>query len=138
MTVGLDTSVVVRLLTGSPEDQAATALEWLRGQQSIGVEATVSDLVICETYFALQHHFRVPKSEALAKLAAFLASGDVRPDGVVAAVLTAPGLATANPGFVDRVIHAQYLRAGANAITTFERASARLEGVHVLGTHRGP
>lgn len=132
MTAGLDTSVVLRLLTGAPEDQAVAALEWLRTQQSAGVAVSVSDLVVCETYFALQYHFRVPKAEALARLAAFLASGDVQADGVAAAVLTAPGLATANPGFVDRIIHSQYLRNGAETMATFERASARLQGVHVL------
>lgn len=137
MTAGLDTSVVLRLLTGAPEDQAVVALEWLRTQRSAGVAVAVSDLVVCETYFALQHHFRVPKAEALARLAAFLASGDVLADGVAAAVLTTPGLATAKPGFVDRVIHAQYLRTGAEALATFERASAPLQGVHVLAHGSG-
>ncbi len=137
MTVGLDTSVVLRLLTGAPQDQAVAALEWMLAQRSAGVAVAVSDLVVCETYFALQHHFRVPKAEALARLAAFLESGDVQADGVAAAVLTTPGLATANPGFADRIIHAQYLRAGAEAMATFERASARLQGVQILAGRSG-
>ncbi len=132
MTVGLDTSVVLRLLTGAPEAQAIAALEWMRAQRSAGVKSVVSDLVVCETYFALQCHFRVPKAEALEKLAAFLASSDVVATGVAASVLATPGLATAKPGFADRVIHEQYRRAEAHGMVTFERASARLERVHVL------
>lgn len=138
MTVGLDTSVVLRLLMGAPEEQAIAALAWVRAQRAGGVIPSVSDLVVCETYFALQHHFRVPKEEALSKLAAFLESGHVAPDGVAASVLATQGLATAKPGFVDRVIHDQYLRAGADGMVTFERAAQRLKRVRVLGAESGP
>ena len=132
MTTGLDTSVVLRLLTGAPPAQAQAALEWLLVQRANGIVLTVSDLVISEIYYALQHHFRVPKQEALDKLAAFLGSGDVMAMGVAATVLATPGLATAKPGFVDRIIHQQYLQAGAGRIGTFERSAARLPHVQVL------
>jgi predicted nucleic-acid-binding protein len=98
----------------------------------------VSDLVISETYFALQHHFKVPKEQALAKLAAFLASGDVQADGAASSVLTTPRLATANPGLVDRLIHAQYLLAGTRGMVTFERAATRLPQVRILAGGSAP
>jgi hypothetical protein len=73
------------------------------------------------------------KAEALALLATFLAESGVHPLGAVAAVLAEPKLATAKPGFVDRLIHAEY-RQAAREILTFEKAAGRLPGVRVLAT----
>jgi hypothetical protein len=42
-----------------------------------------------------------------------------------------PKLAVARPGLVDRLIHAEYIRA-ANEMLTFEKAAARLPRVRVL------
>ena len=70
MTFGLDTSVVLRLLTGEPPELAARALE--RYQQGIanGDDFAVSDVVAAETYYALQHHYNKTKEESLAALMA--------------------------------------------------------------------
>jgi len=132
VTVGLDTSVVLRLLTGEPAAQARATLGWLREAKASGTTPIISDLVVSEVYFALQHHFGVSKAEALRQVALFLASGDVSADGVVAMVLTMPGLATAKPGFVDRLIHEQYLRGGAAGMVTFERAARTMQNVILL------
>lgn len=132
MTVGMDTSVVLRLLIGEPAGQARAALEWLRKARASGTTPVVSDLVVSEVYFALQYHFGVSKAEALLHLALFLASGDVSADGVVAKTLAIPGLATVKPGFVDRLIHEQYLRGGAAGMVTFERAARTMRGVILL------
>lgn len=132
MKVGLDTSVVLRLLTGEPEGQARAALRWLREVQVAGTTPMVSDLVVSEAYFALQHHFDVPKAEALRQLGEFLSSGDVTGNGVAAAMLAVPGLASAKPGFVDRLIHEGYRRGGAGEMVTFEAAARKLPHVRLL------
>jgi len=129
--VGLDTSVVLRLLTGEPEPLARRALSELDALTQNGAMPLVSDLVVSEVYFALQHHYGVPKSEALSLLAAFLNESGVRPLGAAAEVLAVPRLATANPGFVDRLIHAEYAHS-AGEILTFEKAAGRLPRVRVL------
>jgi predicted nucleic-acid-binding protein len=129
--VGLDTSVVLRLLTGEPEAQALQALAEFDKAAQTGTEAFVSDLVVSETYFALQHHYAVPKGEALTLLAKFLNESGIRSLGAAATVLADPNLATAKPGFVDRLIHAEYRRA-TEEILTFEKAAGRLPGVRVL------
>jgi len=46
-------------------------------------------------------------------------------------VLAVPNLATANPGFVDRLIHAEYA-ISTKEVLTFEKAAGRLPGVRVL------
>ena len=105
MKTGLDTSVVVRVLTEDPPDQAAEAAQWITGCRARGEAPWVSDLVVAEAYFALQTHYGVSKREALAALRELLGSGDVTPTGRALGVLRAlEDPAASKPGFLDRVI----------------------------------
>ena len=132
MTVGLDTSVVVRLLTGEPEDLAGVALRYLMNRRREGDRVLVSDWVLAETYYALQHHYNASKKDTLNALRSFLATPGIEGTGEVPEVIAAPGLESAKPGFIDRVIHANYLRSGVEEMATFEKAAARLPAVRVL------
>jgi len=131
MNVGLDTSVLLRLLIGSPPDQARAAVHFLDGLCRRGKKASVSDLVVAETYFALQFHYGISKGDALAALAALLATGEIIAIGSAGRVLTQPRLGSARPGFVDRLIHAAYTESGCK-MATFERAARKLPEVIVL------
>ncbi|MEO6245081.1 MAG: PIN domain-containing protein [Opitutaceae bacterium] len=131
MTCGLDTSVVLRLLVGQPADQARRATEFLDELARRGDQPGVSDLVVAEAYFALQYHYAVPKKEALAALRRMFAEGEVIALGAAAEVLETPALATAKPGFIDRLIQAGYSAAG-GTMATFEQASGKLAAVRVL------
>jgi predicted nucleic acid-binding protein len=46
--VGLDTSVLLRLLLGLPADQATTALTFVKEARLAGERIVVSDLVVSE------------------------------------------------------------------------------------------
>lgn len=129
--IGLDTSVVIRLLVGEPADQTARANELLDELFEDGKRAAVSDLVVSETYFALQHHYKVPKAEALIALKQFLAASEIEASGGVLEVLQTPRLASAKPGFVDRLIHQEYLEA-AGEMATFEKSAAKLPSTRAL------
>jgi predicted nucleic acid-binding protein len=131
--VGLDTSVVLRLLVGSPPGQAKTALGFVKKSLTVGVRVIVSDLVVSEAYFALHAHYDVPKAEAISALLEMLRSGLVEPaDGpVILTVLAAAARPPAKPGLVDRLIDEQYRRLSAS-MATFERAAGRLAGTTVL------
>jgi predicted nucleic-acid-binding protein len=131
MKTGLDTTVVLRLLLGQPVDQAARAVALLDELSGRGHQAVVSDLVVSETYFALQHRYGVSKRDALRGLSRLFASGEILPLGAAAEVLAADGLASAKPGFVDRLIHGGYA-ASAAGMATFEKAAGKLEGARVL------
>jgi predicted nucleic-acid-binding protein len=131
--VGLDTSVVLRLLVGEPADQAERAWQAVVEVRSAGGEVFVSDLVASEAYFALHHHYAVPKGEALRQLRALFASGELVSEGVAPEVLATPKLASAKPGFVDRMIHEGYLRS-LDQTLTFERAAGKLARARVLTT----
>lgn len=129
--VGLDTSVVLRLLLRQPEDQAARAVALLDELALGHHQPVLSDLVVAETYFALQHHYGLSKADALKGLRRLFADGEIQPLGVAAEVLATNGLASAKPGFVDRLIHGAYT-ATANEMATFEKAAGKLRRVRVL------
>jgi predicted nucleic-acid-binding protein len=131
MRTGLDTSVVLRLLVGQPADQTARAVALLDKLSRGGHQAVVSDLVVAEAYFALQHHYGISKQEALLGLRRLFSDGEIKPLGAVAEVLATEKLATAKPGFVDRLIHGAYT-AAADEMVTFEKATGKLKSVRVL------
>ena len=129
--VGLDTSVVVRLLIGEPIEQVALARGFLNELFVANEKAAVSDLVVSDVYFALQYHYAVPKAKALEALSSLFESGEIVATGIAATVLKMSNLAVAKPGFVDRLIHADYERQF-GAMATFEKKASRLPGTRVL------
>jgi predicted nucleic-acid-binding protein len=129
---GLDTSVVLRLLTGEPEGLAKHAVQRITDLLAKGDSFAVSDLVAAETYYALQFHYKMPKNEALAALMLLAKEGSgIRFSAEAERVLKTPRLAKANPGFVDRLIHAGYQRANQSMLTC-ENAAQKLAGVEVV------
>ena len=128
--IGLDTSVVVRLLVGLPESEAESAMEFLLESHDGGASTIlVSDLVCVESYFALRHHYDVPAREAARRLKEFLASGLVSPDGVFLAALEE--FKNTGAGLIDRIIRHQYLRA-AQEVVTFDKKFSQLDNVRSL------
>ena len=132
MKVGLETSVLMRLLSGDPEDLALVALRYLWEREQAGDRILVSDWVLAETYYALQQHYGLSKKESLDALRDFLATPNVESTGVAAEILTISNLESAKPGFIDRLIYRNYLSSGAAHMATFEKASAKLPHVQLL------
>lgn len=130
-SVSLDTSVVMRLLVGQPLDQYQSAQQFLRSQLAAQSTVFVSDLVIAEAYFALQSFYQIPKADALESLAIFVRYSGVSVSSVASTVLETPNLASAKPGFVDRLIHGATHNAG-YTLVTFEKSARRLPSTHLL------
>jgi predicted nucleic acid-binding protein len=130
VTYGLDSSVLMRLLTGDPPEQAKVAATFLAESKVASDRLMVTDLVIAEVYFALHSKYKVPKAEALRRLREFVESGEVEA-GASAQVLQTPNLASAKPGFVDRLIHATYSNDQARLVS-FEKSVSKLAGAKVL------
>jgi len=131
MTVGIDTSILLRLLVGEPAPEAGAAREFLDEIFAAGDNLAVSDLVVSETYFALQHHYGVPKAKALTFLKMIFESGEITSSDHAAEILKTDRLASASPGFVDRLIHANYEKEFGGMVT-FEKKASRLSSVRVL------
>jgi predicted nucleic acid-binding protein len=127
-TLGLDTSVVVRLLAGLPQGQAARARARLEQAMDRGETVLVTDLAIGEACHALQHHYRVPKPEAREILRRFVSSGGVRLEPAASLAALAPA---GGAGLLDRLIHARHRLHGAVTLT-FERRQSRLECAELL------
>ena len=113
---GIDTSVLVRLLTGDPEEtytRTVGALSALAEHE--GDEIFASNQVIGEAYVAVQHHYGVSKPDARAGLKEVLRSGLVAPlhAGTVFTALAATGGA----GLLDRLIADGYAHAGLEVLT---------------------
>mgnify|MGYP001569072089 CR=1 FL=1 len=63
MSLGLDTSVLLRLLVGEPVALATKAQNRLVEAHHIRQAVIISDLVIAEAYHALKHHYGFEPAE---------------------------------------------------------------------------
>ena len=131
MTHGLDTSVVVRIISGLPEGTARKVGERIAAEIADGDDFAVSALVLSETYFALQHHYAFTKEEALESLLAFSRTDGIRVAESIRSILESPNLDKAKPGFVDRMIVGEYANAG-NDTYSCEKSFRRLDGTVVI------
>ena len=127
---GIDTSILVRLVTGDPKEGFETCVRKLCALvEGDDAEVYVSNQVIGEAYVVLQHHYGVSKSEARAALVSVLRSGLVAPlngAGAFAALEIATGC-----GLLDRLIADDYRHAGLITLT-LDRKMAALADARLL------
>ena len=113
---GIDTSVLMRLVTGDPEPEFQRCVEELRRlTEDQGVEVFASNQVIGEAYVALQHHYGIASQDARAALEDALTSGLVAPlngQSLIHALRASGG-----PGLFDRLIADGYSQANLHTLT---------------------
>ncbi len=123
MRFGIDTSVLMRLLTGEPLDAFEDCVRKLTAMvEDDGAEIFASNQVIGEAYVAVRHHYGVTRDDARAGLIDVLNSGLVAPLSgrpVFEALETSGGA-----GLFDRLIADDYARAGMEVLTLDRRMSA--------------
>lgn len=129
--VSLDTSVVLRLLVGVPVDQAKVAMDFVSARLAGNHSLNVSDLVLSEAYFALQSFYKVPKSQAIEMISLWATNSGFQISKNAREVIALPNLASAKPGFVDRLIHGECHGQG-QTLVTFEKAAKKLPATLVL------
>ena len=116
---GIDTSILVRLLTGDPEEGFRQCVAALTALVEGGAEVFASNQVVGESYVAVQHHYGVSKGEARSALTNVLKSGLVSPlngASVLAAIEAKGGC-----GLLDRLIADVYHRGDLCTLTLDER-----------------
>ena len=119
---GIDTSVLVRLLTGQPPETYVYCERQLTMLVESGTQVCASNQVIGEAYIAVQHHYDVSADDAVSGLLDVLQSGLVAPLGgfpVIAALQDSGG-----PGLFDRLIADGYSRAGLETLTLDRKMTA--------------
>ena len=127
---GIDTSVLVRLVTSTPEPDFQRCVNELRILiEEQDAEVFASNQVIGEAYIVLQHHYAISAPDARSALADVLTSGLVTPlngQSVILALRSSGG-----PGLFDRLIADGYSRAGLETLT-LDRQLATLPDVRRL------
>ena len=127
---GIDTSVLVRLLTRDPKDEFERCVEALRALvEDQGHEVFASNQVVGEAYVAVQHHYGVSRIEARNSLRDALRSGLVAPLNGRSVIQSLD--ATGGPGLFDRLIADDYSRSGLETLTQ-DRQMATLAGARRL------
>ena len=126
---GIDTSVLVRLITGEPPDAFSYCEKELMALAEGGAKVFASNQVIGEAYVTVQHHYGVSGADACIALLGALSSGLVSPlNGLpVMEALSASG----EPGLFDRLIADDYRSAGLEALT-LDRKMAGLSNARSL------
>lgn len=127
---GIDTSVLMRLLTGEPAKEFEYCVNRLGALiEEEGGEIFTSNQVVGEAYVAVQHHYGVSKTAARTALLDVLHSGLVTPlngRSVIEALETSRGA-----GLLDRLIADDYARGGMEVLT-LDRKMAVLPDVRRL------
>ncbi|MGI8574623.1 MAG: PIN domain-containing protein [Egibacteraceae bacterium] len=124
MTVSafVDTNVLVRHLTGDPEDMAARATAYLRTVS----ELLLADMIVAETLSVLESFYEVPRAqtaEAIRSLIAFDSMVCVDPALLVRAVEV---YETHRVDFAEAYLVACAESTGVNAIVSFDRSLDRV------------
>ena len=127
---GIDTSVLVRLLTGLPtSDYKRCERELIALVEQDGAEIFASNQVIGEAFVAVQHHYGFSGADARAALLSILTSGLVAPLNGRSAIVALK--ASGGAGLFDRLIADEYSRAGLQVLT-LDRQMANLPDVQRL------
>ena len=125
MTYGCDTSFLMRILTNHPSSLAAKVVAETDKRIKSGDVFEISDLALSEAYFSLQASYGVSKADALALLRRMSEAAGFTVSAHARDILALPNLATAKPGFVDRLIHGTYFSEGKTTIAC-EKAFRKL------------
>ena len=112
---GIDTSILMRLVTGDPEAGFRHCVRRIGALIDEGCEVFASNQAIGEAYVAVQHHYGVSKTDARSALHAALRSGLVAPLNGRAALAALK--ATGGAGLLDRLIADDYAQAGLETLT---------------------
>lgn len=134
MIYGVDTSVLLRVLTGQPVALAQKVRARLKDLWRSGVQCSVCDVVVSEAYYALQHSYGISKEKAILALKQLAENPGFKFSNAACAALATPNLAKASPGFIDRVIHGTYVpdADGEHMMLTCERDAKKLGAVEVI------
>jgi len=131
-TYGIDTSILVRLITCKPESeyqQTLHALEDLFDREPHS-RFCASNMVIGETYAAVHYHYGVTKADTRAALLEVMQSGLIEPlrgKSVLEVVLAADKGA----GLADRLIVHDYQDDQCTTLTNDKRM-AKVDGAQLL------
>lgn len=132
MSFGIDTSVLLRLMTGEPRAVATKVQERLLEVHRLRQTVVVSDLVLAEAYWALKFHYAFEPEDIRKSFLAMLTSGLVHAEPGSAVLSVLQSQTSGKAGFVDRLIQARYEIDGLTTLTV-DKAQAKIGRSEYLG-----
>jgi predicted nucleic acid-binding protein len=127
----LDTSCIVRYLTGEPPEMADRAAKILDSDKSL----LLSELVLVETAYVLESFYEIPRDPLVDALAALVQRRNVRLlhlDKTLALQALVKCRGSKRTSFTDALLWAQARQASAPRIFSFDRRFPS-EGLEVVG-----
>ena len=131
MNIGLDTSALVRIISGEPRELAEKVARRIAAIQEDGGLCEISDIAAFEAYYALQQFYGMTKGEVLGHLRRLSLTQGFKFSPISAAVLETPNLEKANPGFIDRIIAEEYHSQGSTTLSC-EKSFSKLPLTEVI------
>ena len=132
MDWGLDTSALLRIATQQPADLAASVTDRIQSILDGGATVCVSDLVVFEAYYALQHSYHATKAEAITAILAISRQPGFKFSETAISALSRPNADRMSPGLIDRMIAGEYAACGLRVLSC-EKDFRRLEGAEGVG-----
>jgi len=126
--IGLDTNIIVRLVTQDDPEQAALAEDLIERAKEEGEVCFVSDVVLCELKWVLEQCYEATRTDVLTVMQE-LAARDIFPFENPEALHWAIHLfKESKVEFSDALIGAKARAQGARTTYTFDRALSNHEG----------
>lgn len=121
----LDANVVLRLLTGEPQAQAAAAARLMARADGGEVRLRICPLVVAEVVWVLISAYGTPPQKVAATLASFLASGGLIVDEGMLVASALHDMAERRVDFIDAYLAARARHSRA-PVASFDRDFDRL------------
>lgn len=124
----LDANVVLRLLTGDPEQMAHESRQLMSRAEGGEVALILSDLVLAEIVWVLGSFYEQPKERIRDALSAFLSASAVEVDDLGVLLESLDLMASQNVDFVDAYLAVRAARAEESVCTFDSSDFERLPG----------
>lgn len=124
--IGLDTNVLIRLLTGDDAGQRVRARAFIERRCSPGNPAFVNRIVVIETVWVLESVYAYTRKEISAAIDALLRTVDIAIEGAEF-VRAALAMYRRGADFADAMIAATNIARGCTQTATFDRKAAKLD-----------
>lgn len=131
--IGLDTNVLVRLLTADDAAQADKALQFLAKNCSASDPAFVSNIVLAETFWVLQSVYAFKRDQIATAYEALFSTSEIRLEDEASARKALRCVVQDNADFADALIGAVHVSRGCSTTVTFDRKAAGLDYFRLLG-----
>jgi predicted nucleic-acid-binding protein len=122
--IGLDTNVVVRMMTGDDPDQVARIRVFL-DDRSVEDPAYIGAVVLAETIWVLESRLRYPRAAVLAAIERLLDSSDIRIEFADRIGVLLQDRRSSRVDLADHLVAWSAEAAGCSHTVTFDRRAER-------------